>query len=159
MSIQLSYRLVGSGWAECTISIDGTAVTISASYLSDALDELGRAIADILRGEPSSTAAFDEEPGEYRWRFDHVANDRVRVRILDFPELWGHKPDEAGECIFEAECRIRTLAGELVSTMQGLLTEHGLEGYKEKWVEHDFPEKRLAQLQHLLADGSEPVGA
>jgi hypothetical protein len=155
MPLHLKYALTGSGWSECTLSVDDVNVTTTASYLSDALDSLCLAVIGILRGEAMTRASFDEEPGEYRWLFNRLTSDRLRIRILMFRELWANRPDVEGETIFDAECRLRTFAGALVSELQRLLAEHGLEGYRGKWIEHDFPEKRLAELQELLAKRAE----
>ena len=154
MGVQLSYDLVGTGWARCTICVDDASATVTASYLSDALDDLASAISATLRGHPHATAAFTEEPGEYRWVFNPLPEGKVSVRILEFKEMWGGRPDEEGELIFHAKCRLRTLAGALVSELQRLERTYGFAGYREKWVEHDFPTQRLAELQNLLDNGS-----
>src|SRR5216684_621253 len=143
MGVEINYNLVGTGWAECTLRVGEAQVTVTASYLSDALDDLASAIAALLRGYPRPTASFDEEPGEYRWIFEPLPAGQVRIRILDFKQLWGNRPDEEGTQIFEAECRQRTLAGAMVSALQKLEQKHGIAGYREEWVEHDFPMDRL----------------
>jgi hypothetical protein len=139
MSIYLKYNLFSSGWSECMINIDEQNVTITASYLDDALGSLASAVVRIVEGISDSTASFAEEPGEYRWRFFKKEPDRLIVRIIQFDELWGHKPDEQGKVIFEAKCRLRTFAGAVVSMLQSVLNNYGIDGYKDKWAAHDFP--------------------
>jgi hypothetical protein len=150
MGVTFSYELTGRGWAECTVSIDGNSATVSASFLSDALEDLASATAAALRGHPSPSASFTEEPGEYRWILEPRANGQVRVRVLKFPELWSGKPDGEGAVLLDGECRLRTFAGAIVSELQRLKTKHGYEGYRRLWVNHDFPEGRLVELQALL---------
>ena len=58
MGVQLSYELVGAGWAKCTIRVDDATATVTASYLSDALDDLASAVSAALRGHPHATASF-----------------------------------------------------------------------------------------------------
>ena len=152
MGVQLSYELVGAGWAKCTIRVDDATATVTASYLSDALDDLASAVSATLRGHPHATASFTEEPGEYRWIFEPLPEGKVVVRILEFREMWGGRPDEEGEVIFQAQCRLRTLAGALLSELQKLERTYGLVGYRQKWVEHDFPIGRLDELRELLDD-------
>jgi hypothetical protein len=50
MGVQISYDIVGAGWAKCTIRVDDACATVTASYLSDALDDLASAVAASLRG-------------------------------------------------------------------------------------------------------------
>jgi hypothetical protein len=96
VSVSFAYQLVGRGWAECTIAIDEQHATMSASYLSDAFGDLLGAVIRMVEGQPEATASFAEEPGQYRWRFFRKEPDRLRIRILDFPQLWGNHPDERG---------------------------------------------------------------
>ncbi len=153
MATVVTYKLTGSGWATCALEIDGQAIVTRASYLSDALASLLQSVVDLLKGQAEATASFDEEPGEYRWRFQRVDAQHVALRILWFDELWSHAPDEQGRVVFESQCRLRTLAGAVLSASQQLLAEHGFDGYKEKWVEHDFPCELQDELKRLLAEG------
>jgi len=150
MSVEISYQLVGTGWSECTVRVNGAHATVSASYLSNALEDLVTAVTAALRGHPRPTASFAEEPGEYRWVFEPTPDGQVRVRILEFQELWGDRPDQEGKEIFSAQCRLRTFAGALLSELQRLEQTHGLKGYQERWVEHEFPKERMAELEGLL---------
>jgi|SRR5215813_1355025 len=150
MGVQIYYELVGTGWARCKICVDDTCATVTASYLSDALDDLASAIAAALRGHPRATASFTEEPGEYRWIFEPLPDGMVSVRILEFNEMWGDRPDDEGQLVFSAQCRLRTLAGALLSELQRLERTYGTVGYREKWVEYDFPSTRLNELKELL---------
>jgi hypothetical protein len=161
MAVQISYELVGTGWASCTIRVDDATATVTASYLSDALDDLASAVAAAFRGHPHATASFTEEPGEYRWILEPLPEGKVSVRIIEFDEMWAGRPDKDGSVIFHAECRLRTFAGALLSEVQRLESTYGLAGYRLKWVQYDFPAARLAELRQLLKDprGPGPTGA
>lgn len=150
MAISVQYNLIGAGWSECIIDIDDQRVHLTASYLSDALADLLDAVAAVVRGVEETTASFTEEPGEYRWRFTRVSQDRLCVRILWFHETWSDRLDKDGEVILDTECRLRTFAGAVLSASQRVLATHGLEGYREKWVKHEFPVKLQVKLQEAL---------
>lgn len=150
MSVAVSYKLTGSGWAECVLTVDEQTITTTASYLSHALERLLQATIDIVKGHREARASFDEEPGEYRWLFKRLNDQQVNIKILWFDELWNHKPDEKGQLMFEANCRLRTLAGAILSASQKVLAEHGLTGYKDKWYEHEFPLTTQNELKRLL---------
>ena len=149
MSVTFSYELTGRGWAECTVRIGERVAKVSASYLSDALADLASATAAALRGHPAACASFAEEPGEYRWMLEPRADGQVRLRVLEFPESRGGKPEE-GIVLLDGECRLRTFAGAIVSELQRLEAKHGQEGYRRLWVNHEFPAERLTELQGLL---------
>jgi hypothetical protein len=154
VGVSFAYYLVGSGWAECTIALDEQHTTMTASYLSDAFGDLIGAVVRMVEGQPEATASFAEEPGEYRWRFFRKGPDRLLIRILDFPQLWGDRPDEEGKVLFEAECRLRTFAGAVLSESQRLLEKHGREGYLGMWHQHEFPLEKHEKLQQLLRKGT-----
>lgn len=153
MSVNVAYKLTGSGWAECVLEIDGQVAVITASYLSDALSNLLQSAIDLMKEQKDATASFEEEPGEFRWCIRRVNEEHIKLRILWFEDLWDQAPAEQGRLMFEGECRLRTFAGAILSATQQLLTEHGFDGYKEKWVKHDFPTELMNELKRLLTDG------
>ncbi|WP_036476609.1 hypothetical protein [Myxosarcina sp. GI1] len=150
MTISVRYNLIGKGWSECIIKIGDRQARLTASYLSDALADLLDAVTLIVKGTNEATTSFTEESGEYRWRFKRVTRDRLEVLILWFNETWSDRPDEEGEVILEAECRLKTFAGAVLSASQRVLTINGLDGYKEKWVNYEFPGKLQTKLQKAL---------
>ncbi|WP_310482194.1 hypothetical protein [Chamaesiphon sp. VAR_48_metabat_403] len=139
MAIVIEYNLTGSGWAECIVEINDRQARITASYLSDALADLLYAVECVVRGIEDTTASFIEEPGEYRWQFQRVLPDRLSVKIIEFSDAWQHRPpDEEGELILDVESRLRSFAGAVLSASQQVLATHGCDGYRERWVRHDF---------------------
>jgi hypothetical protein len=151
MTVNLLYDLHEAGWADCTVEIGDHRITVSASYLSDALDDLSAAVVALLRGEPSAAATFTEEPGEFTWQFERQDQGQLRVRIFWSLPRWEEQPHDPSVPIFEATCRLETFAGQLLAQLQRLLHELGEDGYKARWIAHEFPRRRLTQLQNLLA--------
>jgi hypothetical protein len=151
--VDLHYDLTGTGWSECRFSIGDAHCDLTASYLSDALGDLAAAVEDVLRWPGvDSRAVFVEEPGEYRWRFVSAGEDRVVVKIVEFPD-WGRKQDSAGKVIFESECRRRDLGRAMAAELRRIQATLGENGYREKWVNHDFPTARLVAIEDLLRRG------
>lgn len=149
MSVSATYKLTGVGWAECIIAIDGQEACVSASYLSDALRELLRAVVNLLRGVDANTVSFDEEPGEYRWRLVRAGAQQLHVRILEFKRLRGNERDDVGKTVLDGVCHLRSFAAAMAAAAQRVLDEHGADGYRDKWG-HDFPTDRLVEIQQLL---------
>lgn len=149
MSIEFRYQLVGTGWSACKLTVDGSQVNVTASYLSDALGSLIAALCRVLNGQPDSTAIFEEEPGEYRWRFFRVDDTTIRLLILQFDGSEFNQPESEGISIFDVRCRLWTFAGAVFDGCQRLLEEHGREGYGKLWV-GAFPDAEFAELKQLL---------
>ena len=150
MPVSVQYELTGSGDSACTVEIDGRKVQTTASYLGDALGDLLRTVSDLLQGAGEASFSFDEEPGEYRWRFFNDGSGGIRIRIRWFDKLWGQEPDEDGKVVFDARCRLRTFAGAVASAAQAVLDKHGMEGYEKEWIEHCFPIGLLQEIQQML---------
>jgi hypothetical protein len=151
VAISIDYNLTARGWSECIVEIGDQHAHLTACYLSDALADLLNAVTIVLRGTEEATASFTEEPGEYRWRLKRVAPDRLWIDIVWFDEISRDRPDECGKVILTAQCRLRTFAGGVLSASQRVLATHGLEGYRKKWVNHEFPAKLHCLLQESLS--------
>jgi hypothetical protein len=150
MSLTIDYRLVGAGWSECTIRFGEAECEISASYLSDALRNLVLAAVAVLAGAHSISVGFDEEPGEYRWAVSRASGDRVVLKVLEFQELWGNRPNSEGKVLLEASLHPLEFAEAVSNATSRVLSAHGAKEYKEKWVEHKFPAKELELLSAYI---------
>lgn len=150
MGVTIDYKLTGRGWAECRIEIGDQTATVSASYLSDALGDLVFAAARLAEGSSGETVSFAEEPGEFRWRFSLRAPDRLLVRIKFFRDTFSKLSDGKGKTVFEAECRLRTFCGAVLSASQNIMKTYGAEGYRAEWVNNDFPIRQQERLKAAL---------
>ena len=146
MSLQLTYDLVGTGWCRCEIRLGTSEAVVTGSYLSDCLRGLARATLDMAGGSPLSRCSFDEEPGEFRWLLRRDANE-LQLRILEFDELWGEQPDSEGTEIINLSCPVASFVIAVRDALRSVRSKYGLAGYLEKWVEHDFPQDELDQLE------------
>jgi hypothetical protein len=81
--------------------------------------------------------------------FDRL-DDRVALRVLWFSNQASTLFDERGIPVFNIECRLNDLAGQLESQLRGLLESLGAEGYEEAWVRHPFPLTEYEQLRGLI---------
>jgi len=151
MNLSITYRLVGTGWAECVISDNESKCEVTASYLSDALGKLVLAALGVLSGFRDVTFGFDEEPGEYRWVIQSIDINEIAIEIFDFDELWGNKPNVDGRLLFSSKCRPVVFARAVHDAATAVLDEHGESGYLEKWNEFPFPSQQLTLLSELLA--------
>jgi hypothetical protein len=153
MRLSIDYKLTGLGWAECIVADESRSCTVSASYLSDALRSLVLAATAVASGFRAVTFRFDEEPGEYRWVIRSPRLNEVELSILEFPQLWGDRPDEEGQEIFQTKCLPLTFAEAVLAAAKNLRESLGESGYAEKWAEHPFPVSQLQELERLLTQG------
>lgn len=151
MSLSIEYRLLKSGWAECTVRVGSASQELTASYLSDALGNLVLAATAMLAGMHSVATSFDEEPGEYRWVIERVDGTDISLQVLEFGDLWGNKPNAEGKVLIQTTCHPLVFGEAVHKAASAVLATHGVAGYKERWVEHEFPSKQLALLTDYIA--------
>jgi hypothetical protein len=150
MDLTITYELVGTGWARCTIADERERAEITASYLSDALGRLVLGALGVLAGFHSVGFGFDEEPGGYRWLIEATDGDKVQVRLLAMEP--GAGPHHAGaRVLFDTLCRPLTFARAVQAAASDVLLVHGEAGYRSRWAEHDFPARPLHLLTEALA--------
>lgn len=147
--VQFVYRLTGAGWSEARLTIGAGSTALSASYLDDALGDLVAAAVALAEAASTIRVSWAEEPGEFRWVLDR-SGDRLAVRVLWFDALWGSDPDENGTVLLDATCSLVAFQRAIASGARAVLDEWGEDGYRAKWIEHDFPTARLVELERLL---------
>jgi hypothetical protein len=155
MQIQIDYRLTEIGWAECTVSSGERTCLVTASYESDALRNLVLAANGVLAGFSALTFRFDEEPGEFRWVITAPRHNEVQIDILQFPELWGARPDAEGISLYTSRCRPIVFAKAVADAARRVLEAHGESGYLEKWDAHPFPAAQYADLVKAIEKDGE----
>jgi hypothetical protein len=153
VSLTIDYRLIGTGWAVCTLADGNQRCELTASYLSDALHSLVLAATAAGSGFGRVSFRFDEEPGEYRWIINSPRPNELELEVLDFDELWGDRPDAEGRSLFKTRCLPEVFAGAVQAAAHRVLDTHGEEGYLKAWSEHPFPVQQLAELDKVLLGG------
>ncbi len=149
--LSISYELVETGWSRCVVEAGEQRAELTASYVSDALGNLVLSALAAASGFHNVEFGFDEEPGEYRWSISTVESNIVRVRILEFPELWGNRPTDSGRLLFDLNITRPAFAKAVVACADAVLKECGLEGYAEQWVLYPFPTRGVELLRSVLA--------
>ncbi len=143
------FRLTGTGWAEAGIGDDANHATLTASYLSDALGDLLYAVWRVLEGDAEARCSWEDEPGEFRWILRRD-KDRVWLRILEFGDLYQHRPDDAGRLLYETTQDAASFARAIALGASRALAEYGEQGYQQRWARFPFPAPVLRKVQLAL---------
>lgn len=147
--MHFAYRLTGTGWAEACISDHASAVSIRASYLTDALGLLLKAVDQLLQGADEARCSWADEPGEYRWIIKRD-RDHAHLRVLTFHDIESLEPDESGVVNFETKQPLHDVADAIAAGAQAVLDEYGVDGYLRCWASDPFPLVRLRAIQTRL---------
>ncbi|MEV5024543.1 hypothetical protein [Paenibacillus sp. LPE1-1-1.1] len=149
--MRFKYELTGRGWASGFIEMNSNTVYFATSYITDALDEMLKALILLnpeLSPYPVSNSQFEwnEEPGGTVWKFRKI-DDLLNVQIMSFENLRNKK-----QLVIELNesCSISEFSEAVVQALELLLSLHGKEGYKEKWVNYDFPTHNYLKLKGFV---------
>lgn len=151
--MKFEYDLTGVGWADGCIEINSTIVHFASSYITDALYDMLKAVNSLIpvvSPYPVSMAQFEwnEEPGGTVWTLSKNDGNSLRVQIKSFEDL-RNKKQEVIE--LDETCSIYDFTSTIAQTLDLLLRKYGQEGYKEKWVNFDFPMDNYLKLKGFIA--------
>ena len=140
-AIELSYRLVGTGWSEASLTLGDREVRLTASYISDALGDLLEAVRRLSEVAEVVRVSWEEEPGEYRWLLQREGSG-VDIRILTFGDFEDHEADDMGQEMIQGRVTLDALVRVVAAAARDVLETHGESGYKERWDQHPFRRSR-----------------
>ena len=145
--MKLHYGLEEAGWATVTVECGTERVEMAASYLHDSLRNLASAVKDLSTTE-SQAVVFMDEPGEHQLLLRRAEDSIVELEVLWF-EDWKSWNLSVGPPTrkLAGSAPLLEVRNQVISELCRLLKENGEEGYRKKWIEHDFPIEELRALE------------
>lgn len=138
--LEINYTVENAGWAIVTIQHDYKTIKMVASYLHDSLKELAES-AIQLKTKTEKKVVFMDEPGEY-WLVLRRLNDKdleFEVRWYEDWASWNICSEANYQVLLNGKTTLVTYTNQVRKNLIHIHNEIGVEGYKEKWIEHDFP--------------------
>jgi hypothetical protein len=142
--MEFKYELDDAGWACASLACDGQFVEMTVSYLHDSLGELASALAELMTGGRRAQVTFMDEPAEHDLVFERTHGDSVDVEVvwhadrIIFPTRT--------QSLLRCSVHLADLRDQVVAALRQIFNRYGMEGYKARWIEHEFP---IAQLEEL----------
>ncbi|WP_051529986.1 hypothetical protein [Anoxybacteroides tepidamans] len=152
--MKFEYQLTGAGWARGYIEIDDQKRSLTAGYLTDALGDLLEALLNL---NPLYTQAvylkhgryfmWEAEPDGVQWHLRRVDKEKISIKITYYEDtsLYTGEREE-----LDAECSYDEFLKEVMREAESIFKEYGIVGYKENWIEHEFPLSTFLQLKYYL---------
>jgi len=146
--IQIEYKIDGAGWADGKIGNGKKQVKFAISYLHDSLKELAESAIEI-REKDFKSVVFMDEPGEHVLILNRKAENLIDYELRWYKDWWSwNLIDESNfELVFIGQTTIPKYVNQVKNVLNGIFTELGPEGYRKKWVEHDFPTAEFEKLK------------
>ena len=154
MTNYFNYELVGTGWAKFSINNENNSgVEFVFSYLADPLSDLLESLNKLIKNKSSfERINFPQEPGEL-FLFLKNKNDTIALEIYYADDLTSEFDNEkilnSFKKIYSDNDNLTNFSRLVYEEIKKLLHKYGEDGYREKWVEYDFPMKQFKILEEL----------
>lgn len=150
--MNLKYELTGKGWADGNIEVNSTVVNFTTSYLSDPLLDLLHSLISLIPEcvpYPLKKTTFEwyDEPGRYTWKLERINNEQLSIEISNYEDT--SSKSKINQHLYEV-CNINDFSKTVVKELENILKMHGIKGYKELWVNHEFPIKEFRILKEYI---------
>jgi len=158
--IVLEYDVEDGGWATATLRHQGGAVAMTVSYLHDSLGELTRAAISLAGGASKAEVVFMDEPGEH-----HLVLSRreslleLVVEWYDGWVSWNVDPPEEPKPVLSVVVGVDEFCAAVRDAVGSVLATHGVDGYLDRWGEHEFPSSDFEHLSELVGAGERGAAA
>ena len=149
MALIIDIKLVGTGWAQCTVRPARKNFALTASYESNVLGDLIQAALTAWDGDDQISFEFHGARTGWTWNIEQKVTGRLSIQILELV----YRPAIASldrVPIVDFSCTVGALAQAVHDAAADVLTAHGLKGYEELWAEHLFPTKSFNRLKALV---------
>jgi len=149
MPFSLTYDLEDAGWAMARIEDDSAHFDITVSYLHDSLAQLAEAAISLNNGNKSASVIFMDEPGEVHLLLDVKTKEEVlyELRWFDDWTSWNMHPADDYKTFHSGQTSLREFTASVRNQLEEILKTYGEQGYKERWIENDFPSTLLLKIQ------------
>lgn len=147
------YILTGTGWAEMIIGTDKGSVTAVVSYVHNPLPEIVEALNRVISGESKfEHIELDGETTQCELFISSLIEDIIRVELFEnsYFGIYDEFKDKPPLPIMIVYTSGDIIGGLLVESLETMLADIGLDGYKTKWASGDeFPVNELAELKKV----------
>jgi hypothetical protein len=149
MARVIEYALVGAGWAQAAITLDGRRVELDASHIHDTFTDIVEGLLRACRGQEAVEWVYFHEP-DATHAYLTGTNNRRAIALRRFPDLRVPRPrlGNPGTLIVEGEVLLRQLVADIIVAGSRMIDAHGEEGYLQSW-RRPFPTRALADLGEL----------
>ena len=151
--MKFNYSLIGAGWAKAILITENSEVEMIVSYLHDTLKELATSTIDLYKGiAQERVVIFMDEPGEHHWIIEAQPEKQLEITVRWYKDWasWNMHPLDQFDEVLNFRCSLKIFAEVIFENLESLYNDFGLDGYRDKWGEHDFPYQEYLILKELL---------
>ena len=157
-SFGIEYEVDEVGWAKVVFSGKGWRHESLASYIGDPLYQLAWGTLgqfDDVIAVDLDGVEFDAEGGGIRLqvRFVNDLTDeepQTTALLVRLEDLSLDLPNPPQGLPHEVETTVQEFGTEVLRMLESVYDRHGVIGYRERWLDGDFPVAAMVRLRHEL---------
>lgn len=148
---QWSYEVADAGWATLKFLAPQGELAFAVSYLHDSLGDLARLALALHKGSNRADAVFMDEPGEVHLTVQGDG-DALVYELRNYADWasWGITAIDDYEVLARAEVARKDLVYSVYLVLDGIYVGMGIEEYKKRWMEHEFPLREYQSLASAI---------
>ena len=146
-----SYEVGKAGWATLKLSTPEGELVCAVSYLHDSLGDLAAMALALARGAHQAGAVFMDEPGEVHLGMEgegQTLSCELR-RYADWAS-WGITAVDDYEVLARGQATRDGMVRSVYRVLDGIYCGMGVEEYRKRWMEHEFPLRDYQSLGSAL---------
>ena len=146
--LNLNYILENAGWAIIEINNGEKIIKINISYLNDSLQNLAESAIEI-RNKSEKTVVFMDEPGEHWLILKKKENNELHYELRYYEDWasWNLISEDNYKIKIKGVTTITNYINEVRNNLVNIYEKHGIENYKLKWIEYEFPIEEYNKLR------------
>ena len=143
----IEYKFENHGWATIRLSNGKEKFESSVSYLHDSLADLAQMAIDLKNGSTTTQSLFMGEPGELLLVIK-IQNNKALCEARRFRDWasWGILPDTEFEIVLSGTTTANEIVKQVSESLTDIYDNIGIEEYKKRWIEHDFPTEKYLSI-------------
>jgi hypothetical protein len=150
--LSLSYAIIRRGMAELKFGVKGREHVIRASYLTDPLLDLTDTAIELLQGVSDAAVVCMDTNGEHQLILQREDNHQLNFEVRWFEKWasWGQSDQDCYTLCFKGNTSTRHYCFQVLSVLEKIDREIGLQQYKRAWIGSDFPSAAYLSLKKIL---------
>lgn len=138
--LHVNYIVREGGWANLKIGNSEELLEFNISYLHNSLKDFAESAIELKNGK-EKRVIFMDEPGELWLILKMIENNVVDYELRWYEDWasWNLISEDKYEVVLTGKTTFPKYINEVRRNLIEIYEEIGIQKYKERWIEHEFP--------------------
>ncbi|MBM9511024.1 hypothetical protein [Desulfogranum marinum] len=145
----IDYTFIRRGEAEIVFTFNERKIPVRALFFTDPLLDLTESALQLRKGAHNNSVVFIENSGEHQLVFKREQEGELTFEMRWFAkgEDVDQNPPNGYTVVFEGSTTVDAYSLQVLQILNNIDREPGVEQYKTKWINADFPSEAYCRLK------------